>query len=444
FGAFRGFFGPKATEAGAARDGGGGDGGGGGGGGGQYGPVPGAVYSAPGSSEEKSEWLSSQRSGSKRLRWIVGIGLALLILGAIAGAVVGGVLGSRKAKANLPAGSSSAGPAGTAAEDDGRGDLTKDSAEIKRLMGNANLHKVFPAMDYTPWGTQYPECLKWPPSQNNVTRDLAVLSQLTNQVRLYGTDCNQTDMVLHSLDVLGLKDQMKVWIGVWQDKNATSNARQLAELNRLLDEHGGAPFAGVVIGNEVLFRKDMTEPALAKVIDGVKANLTAKKIKLPVATSDLGDNWSQELAGEVDVVMANVHPFFAGVKAEVAAGWTYNFWQTRDVALTAGLANKPKHIISEVGWPSGGGNNCGEVNCTSATQGSIAGIAQMNTFMDDFVCQGLANGTDYFWFSAFDEPWKVRFNEPGKEWEDKWGLMDPGRKLKPGLKIPDCGGKTVR
>ena len=46
-------------------------------------------------------------------------------------------------------------------------------------------------------------------------------------------------------------------------------------------------------------------------------------------------------------------------------------------------------------------------------------------------------------FEAFDEPWKVKFNTPGKEWEDKWGLMDSGRNLKSGLKIPDCGGKSV-
>ena len=50
-----------------------------------------------------------------------------------------------------------------------------------------------------PWGTTYPECLKWPPSQNNVTRDIAVLSQLTNKVRLYGMDCNSTEMVLLEL-----------------------------------------------------------------------------------------------------------------------------------------------------------------------------------------------------------------------------------------------------
>ena len=46
-------------------------------------------------------------------------------------------------------------------------------------------------------------------------------------------------------------------------------------------------------------------------------------------------------------------------------------------------------------------------------------------------------------FEAFDEPWKIRLNTPGKEWEDKWGLMSIDRKLKPGLVIPNCGGKTV-
>lgn len=46
-------------------------------------------------------------------------------------------------------------------------------------------------------------------------------------------------------------------------------------------------------------------------------------------------------------------------------------------------------------------------------------------------------------FEAFDEPWKIIYDTPGKDWEDKWGLMDPARNLKPGLKIPDCGGKTV-
>ena len=47
-------------------------------------------------------------------------------------------------------------------------------------------------------------------------------------------------------------------------------------------------------------------------------------------------------------------------------------------------------------------------------------------------------------FEAFDEPWKIIYDTPTQGWEDKWGLLDPGTwALKPGLTIPDCGGKTV-
>jgi exo-beta-1,3-glucanase (GH17 family) len=173
----------------------------------------------------------------------------------------------------------------------------------------------------------------------------------------------------------------------------------------------------------------------------VKSNLTAAGINLPVASSDLGDDWTTALASEVDYVMANIHPFFAGVTAEVAANWTWDFWQNNDVPYATEASNSPKSLISETGWPSGGGTDCG--GATSCTQGSVAGIDEMNAFMDNWVCQALANGTDYFWFEAFDEPWKIMYNEDGKEWEDKWGLMDVNRNLKDGLVIPDCGGKTV-
>jgi len=46
-------------------------------------------------------------------------------------------------------------------------------------------------------------------------------------------------------------------------------------------------------------------------------------------------------------------------------------------------------------------------------------------------------------FSAFDEPWKIRYNTKGEEWEDKWGLMDINRNIKPGLKIPECAGQSL-
>ncbi|KAF2019815.1 glycoside hydrolase family 17 protein [Aaosphaeria arxii CBS 175.79] len=424
---------------------------------GQYNAVPGGSGgSANGSSNmeaqtgEKSEWLASQNHGSKKLKWIVGTIIVLVIIGAVVGGVLGALLNKNKGGGGGGSGSSET-PQTVA--DDNKKDLTADSAEIKQLMSNTALHKVFPGIDYTPLNAQYPECLHVGPSQNNITRDIAVMSRLTNAVRLYGTDCNQTEMVLEAITRLKLENEMKIWLGVWLGNNETTNDRQISQMWDLIDHHQEIDgnkkaiqnkFKGIIVGNEVLYREDLTEQELMHIIGDIKTNLTKHEINLPIATSDLGDNWNSQMAnsGNISIVMSNVHPFFAGVTVDKAAGWTWDFWNNHDVILTKGN-DDVKQIVAEVGWPSGGGNNCGSGTCTTTSEGSVAGVEELNQFLEDWVCPSMNNGTEYFWFSAFDEPWKIRYNTKGKEWEDKWGLMDVNRKLKDGVKIPDCGGKTV-
>ncbi|RDW62273.1 hypothetical protein BP6252_11706 [Coleophoma cylindrospora] len=410
----------------------------------QYDPVGPSATAYTGANDydvvrrEKNQWLKEERTAHKKKGVIVGVVALVVILIAIVGGLAGGLL-SR----NSGSGGSKSGGQSASTDSTTNGDLSKDSAEIQKLLGNTNLHKVFPGIDYTPMNTQYPDCLTNPPSQNNVTRDLAVLSQLTNTIRLYGTDCNQTEMLLHSIDRLGLNGTVKVWLGVWQDSNATTNARQLKQMYSILDTYGAASFLGVIVGNEVLYREDMTAAELGTVITNVRSNLTSRGLSnLAIASSDLGDNWSTatSLVTLVDYVMANIHPFFAGVNASAASAWTVNFFDTHDVNLKS---DKSKAIISETGWPSAGGTDCGTTTVTDCPNAAVAGISEMNTFMDTFVCDALTNGTNYFWFEAFDEPWKVMYNTAGKEWEDKWGLMDVNRNLKTGVVIPDCGGKTV-
>jgi exo-beta-1,3-glucanase (GH17 family) len=83
---------------------------------------------------------------------------------------------------------------------------------------------------------------------------------------------------------------------------------------------------------------------------------------------------------------------------------TWSFWQTHDVILKSENGAKyPTNIISETGWPSQGGNDCGTgAKCATKTEGAVAGISELNEFMDGWVCQSMANGTTYFWFEAFD------------------------------------------
>ena len=224
--------------------------------------------------------------------------IAIVIILAIVGGVVGAYVTTHKHSSSSSDSSS----------DDNGSDLDANSSQIKKLMNNPNMHKVFPGMDYTPFNAQYPDCLSNPPSQNNVTMDLAVLSQLTPQVRLYGTDCNQTEMVLHAIEKLNLKDSVKVWLGVYLNGNATTNDRQLQQMWNVLDSAGPSQFQGLIVGNEVLFSNYMPESQLVDTLNDVKKNLTSKNINLPLATSDLGDNWNDTLAQPLDYVMANVHP----------------------------------------------------------------------------------------------------------------------------------------
>ncbi|MBE3047334.1 hypothetical protein IMZ48_33400 [Candidatus Bathyarchaeota archaeon] len=385
--------------------------------------------------EKDSPWLKSQGSGKKKWRWAIIIGIIVIILAAIVGGVVGSILGNKNKGEEQK---------GESAEDDTakNGDLGINSKEIKALMNNKDLHKVFPGMDYTPINTQYPGCHHNPPSQNNITRDLAIISQLTDTVRLYGTDCNQTQMVVHSIERLGLKDTMKVWLGVWQDGNTTTNDRQLTQMWDILDEYGDQPFAGLIVANEILFREEMDIDELGTLLSDTRKELKKKGLSLPVATSDLGDDLTQALVDESDYVMANIHPFFAGVSAKKSASWTWSFWEGTNGPLWKD--DKDKNIIAEIGWPTSGGTNCGDGTSSDCDgDGSVASIDGVNELLEDWVCDALTNGTNYFWFSAFDEPWKASFNEKGKEWEDQWGLFTVNRDLKKGVTIPDCGGKTI-
>ncbi|KAF3914964.1 hypothetical protein ABW20_dc0110274 [Dactylellina cionopaga] len=349
----------------------------------------------------ESDWLQSQKKASKKTKWIIA-GVILVILLLAGGGAAAGVILSRKK------GGSSGGGAATSSvnPEEDRPDapvVNSGTDSVKALLNNPNLHKSFYGMDYTPLNAIYPECLKWPATQNNITKDIAVISQLTSRLRLYGNDCNQTEMVIEAIKLLNV--DLKIWMGVYIDANATTNQRQLDQMYSILNTYGQDPFLGVVIGNEALFRQEITEYALVQLIGEVRTNFTTLGYTgINITTSDLGSAWTVTLAGAVDSLMANVHPFFGGVTVDDAPGWTWAFTDNNDADKARASIRNPNVIVSEVGWPSGGGT----------LLGSVAGISELNQFVEQYVCAANSNGTEYYWFVPFDEPWKEKFNEPGK------------------------------
>jgi hypothetical protein len=51
---------------------------------------------------------------------------------------------------------------------------------------------------------------------------------------------------------------------------------------------------------------------------------------------------------------------------------------------------------------------------------SVAGIKEMQYFLNTFPTTAKEASVSYYWFEGYDEPWKVMYNTPTAQYEDKW------------------------
>ncbi|KAI9232376.1 MAG: glycoside hydrolase superfamily [Podila humilis] len=133
---------------------------------------------------------------------------------------------------------------------------------------------------------------------------------------------------------------------------------------------------------------------------------------------------NSQLAAVSDMLQGNLHPYFSGTSAAMAANWTMN--EYHDKIGGNPVSSGHTGVISEVGWPTAP---------ASAVYGasSVPGLDSLQTLVDSFVCQANTAGIPYYWFEFKDEPWK---QDPAVPVEPYWGIFDKDGKLK--IKIPDC------
>ncbi|KAI5122936.1 hypothetical protein M0805_007614 [Coniferiporia weirii] len=375
-----------------------------------------------------SAWLEKQERGSSRSKWIA-VGSVVAIAAIIAIAVGVGVSVSKKNSSSSSLASSG-----------GSGSSSGSSSDPSDFVKDPALKQSFYGIAYTPEGSQLPECGN---SLDQVITDIQLLSQLTTRLRIYGADCNQSSLVLEAIKQT--KVNMTVWLGNYNIATDAGAAyvRQRDEIQTALQAYGTANIGGITVGNEFMLDflddNNATDPnsdignvgaqlLIANITD-TRQMLSQMNIDLPVGTSDAGAYFNNEVLAAVDYGMANVHPWFADTTIDDAAAWTWDFFTQTDVAAAQAVSNKPNMYIAETGWPSNSSSVAAETNGASA-----ASEANLQIFLDNFVCQANANGTEYFFFEYFDEEWKdIQFGGV----EGWWGLFYQNRTLK-GITIPDC------
>lgn len=288
-------------------------------------------------------------------------------------------------------------------------------SDVQELFGDSDLKKVFYGINYTPPNSIYPQCGV---DQKQVAKDIVTLSQLTNRVRLFSTDCEQVDMVLNAIQGLGVN--MTVSMGLWVNRFAEVTIRQLANMRRILNRYPSHLINSIILGNEVLFRDELSDQELIGFIEYVKEYLERKGLHIPVGTSEVGFKWTPGLASHVDIMGVNIQPFFGGADVNRSLTWTYDY--LLEEISTKRTSRNTEIILSEVGWPIKG----------DSLHLANPGIQQLQLFLDNWVCANQNSDVGWYWHEAFDTPW----NDLRKH--NYWGILGDDNKLKPNLTLPNC------
>lgn len=200
---------------------------------------------------------------------------------------------------------------------------------------------------------------------------------------------------------------IKTLVGAWLGHDLEMNEAEIEGLIALAKD-GCVDIAAV--GNEVMYRNDLTEEQLLDYIYLVKEALPG----IPVGYVDAYYEFSHrpKIVEACDVILSNCYPYWEGCSMEHSLN---HMQQMFGQATHAG--NGKKVIITETGWPSEGGSLKGAFSSRENA---------MKYFINSQLWSAKEN-IEMFYFSSFDESWKV-----GAEGDvgAYWGLWDKDEKLK--------------
>jgi exo-beta-1,3-glucanase (GH17 family) len=241
-----------------------------------------------------------------------------------------------------------------------------------------------------------------PISEEQVRRKLELLQPHTRWIRVFS--CTEgNDIIPQLAREYGFKTLVGAWLGEDKEKNEE-------EIERLI-ELARAGFVDVAaVGNEVMYREELEESELIEYILRVKQALP----DIPVGYVDAYYEFTNRpaITEACDVILANCYPYWEGCHID------YSLLYMKQMYYQAKQAAPGKRvIITETGWPS---------------EGDPLGVAEPgyeNALKYFINAQNWSQkeGIEMFYFSAFDEGWKVSAEGSVGAF---WGLWDHEEKRK--------------
>ena len=240
-------------------------------------------------------------------------------------------------------------------------------------------------------------------TEEQVERRIKILKPHTKWIRSFScTEGNE------HIPRIAKKHGLKNMVGAWLSDNLEKNELEIETLIQLGKE-GCIDIAAV--GNEVLYRNDLTLEKLLDYIKRVKEALPNVSVGYVDAYYEFSKH--PELIEISDVILSNCYPYWESSPIDDSLDHMQQmFHQATDAA-----GKRKKVIITETGWPSQGGSE----------GGAVASEENSMKYFINTQLWSLKENVAIFYFSSFAESWKV-----GDEGDvgAYWGLWDKNEVLK--------------
>jgi len=200
---------------------------------------------------------------------------------------------------------------------------------------------------------------------------------------------------------------MKTLVGAWLSSDKEKNEEEIEALLKLAKE-GYVDVAAV--GNEVLYRHELSDDELIEYIERVKKEVP----EVPVGYVDAYYEFSAKphITAACDIILCNCYPYWEGTSIDDSFNHMRQMFQS-----VLNVANGKRVLVTETGWPSNG----------ESLRGSLPSHQNALKYFINTQLWSKDHNIEVFYFSSFDESWKK-----GAEGEvgAYWGIWDSNGKLK--------------
>jgi GPH family glycoside/pentoside/hexuronide:cation symporter len=231
---------------------------------------------------------------------------------------------------------------------------------------------------------------------------MAIIAPYTKWIRSFSTT-KGNELIPLSARSKGIKTMVGAWISGDKVQNDL-------EIQNLIEQAKKGMVDIAVVGNEVLLREELTLDELLHYVRKVKTAVPDIQVGYVDAYYQFVEN--PQLVEECDVILANCYPFWEGCDIDNATAYLNEMHN-----IVCSVANDKLVMVTETGWPNQGNDN---------QDASPSKINAMKYFVN-VTNWAKDKGVETFYFSSFDESWKIR--QEG-EVGARWGLWDKNENLK--------------